>query len=179
MSFPCSQALRGALGDSPALAVPWGWQQAGVQRHLSACPRAVAPAEAHHSVPHSPCLITLRSSSPQEAGEARNETLERGWPLERTIRISRVVIIHADNNFGKDVQLFTSGFKPSGRDRGTWSERRGVEGQITSLSGYGRGPAPPHTMQLWSACGEAQGSGPWAGPGAISCLPCPAVPWGR
>lgn len=84
-------------------------------------------------------LITTGSSRSQEL----SKTLEGDRPFEQTIRIFRVVIIHADKNSGKDVQLFASGFKPSRRDQETWSERRGVGGQITSLSGYGCGPTPP------------------------------------
>lgn len=58
-------------------------------------------------------LITTGSSRGQEL----SKTLERDRPFEQTIRVSRVVIIHADKNFGKDVQLFASGSKPSRRDQ--------------------------------------------------------------
>lgn len=71
-------------------------------------------------------LITTGSSRGQEL----SKTSERDRPFEQTIRIARVVIIHADKNFGKDVQLFASGFKPSRRDQETWSERRGVGGRL-------------------------------------------------
>lgn len=87
-------------------------------------------------------LVTTGSSQGQEL----SKTLERDRPFKQTIRISRVVIIHADKNFGKDVQLFALEFKPSRKDQETWSERRGVGGQITSPSGYGRGPTPPQIM---------------------------------